>query len=197
MYKDIKNAGGLFLIYSPSGFLKNYLQTFKFHRIVNIVSDRKEAKAVWDAYKLEESAKLARKEALEKAALLAAQKEADEKAAQLAAAQKKAEIVAKLAAQLAEVKKTEAKPLPATAAEVPKAIQPLSAAIENRPYCFEYWSRKSPHDSTRCKDCFRKLKPSLQPCWLIEDSTDGIAIHYINESCTSCAYYLEFGFNNE
>jgi len=63
IHKDITTAGGLFMVYCPQGFVKKYLQTFKLDKIINIVSEKNEAKTVWDAYKITAAEKAAQQAA--------------------------------------------------------------------------------------------------------------------------------------
>jgi anti-anti-sigma factor len=223
IYKDTKKTDGLFLVYCPPGFVKSYLETFKLDRIVNIVSDRKEAKTVWETYKkaaaektAHEIAQRAAEKAAHEAALIAAQKTAHE-AAQKTATEKAAHEAALRQASLAAQKNTEkyaqqtiqqqdqnttgnfVEQISMSLSKIVETEkkQPLTFATKKRPYCFDYWNGQNPQNSNRCAECFRKIKPSLEPCWLIENTVEGVKIQYVNEDCTSCAYYLEFGFNND
>ena len=191
--KETKTAGGLFMVYCPQGFIKKYLQTFKLDKIINIVSDKNEAKTVWDAYKITEAEKAAQ-QAAEKAAQQAAEKaaqQAAEKAAQQAA-EKAAQQAAEKAAQQAAEKA--AQDIAPSTAAVETEQKPITITeIKNRPTCFDYWHGKNPKNADNCNDCFKRIKPTSRPCWLIESNSNGVVMQYVNEECVDCDYYLEFG----
>ena len=62
-----------------------------------------------------------------------------------------------------------------------------------RPHCFEYWNNHNPRNATSCDDCFRKIKPTDDPCWIVEGIIEGVSFQYVNEECESCPYFQEFG----
>jgi len=64
---------------------------------------------------------------------------------------------------------------------------------KQRPACFDYWKNKNPRNATTCDECFKKIKPSEQPCWIVDGMIEGISFQYVNEDCETCDYYLEFG----
>jgi anti-sigma B factor antagonist len=73
---------------------------------------------------------------------------------------------------------------------------PKPAAPKERPPCWVHWNNKNPRNATTCDECFKKLKPTNQPCWIVEGMIEGISFHYINEDCESCPYFEEFGKKN-
>ena len=83
----------------------------------------------------------------------------------------------------------------------PKAVQappgekepPKPAAPKERQPCWIHWKNKNPRNATTCDECFKKLKPAGQPCWIVEGMIEGISFHYINEDCGTCPYFEEFG----
>jgi anti-sigma B factor antagonist len=86
-------------------------------------------------------------------------------------------------------KKREPKPLQESPEkQIPKPVLP-----KERPSCWVYWNNKNPRNATTCDECFKKLKPSNQPCWIVEGMIEGISFHYINEDCETCPYFNEFG----
>ena len=71
------------------------------------------------------------------------------------------------------------------------------AAPRQRPACHDYWKNKNPRNATTCDECFNKIKPSRQPCWIVVGAIEGISFQYVNEDCESCPYYGEFGAAGE
>jgi hypothetical protein len=71
-------------------------------------------------------------------------------------------------------------------------MQAAKAAAERIPQCWEYWHDHNPKNATTCEECWRKAKPSVQFCWLVEGTIEGVTFRYINEDCESCEYYLKF-----
>ena len=67
------------------------------------------------------------------------------------------------------------------------------AVPKERPACYVYWKNKNPRNATGCEECFKKIKPSMQPCWIVDGMIEGISFQYVNEDCESCPYYEEFG----
>jgi anti-sigma B factor antagonist len=66
-------------------------------------------------------------------------------------------------------------------------------APKQRPQCFVYWKDKNPKNATGCDECFKKIKPSNQPCWIVEGMIEGVSFQYVNEDCENCPYFAEFG----
>jgi anti-sigma B factor antagonist len=77
----------------------------------------------------------------------------------------------------------------APAKELPQQRQ----APKERPPCHVYWNNKNPRNATACDECFKKIKPSQQPCWVVDGMIEGISFQYINEDCEPCPYFEEFG----
>ncbi|MGB7568841.1 MAG: STAS domain-containing protein [Chitinivibrionales bacterium] len=84
------------------------------------------------------------------------------------------------------------KKAPAAAAQVKPEIAKLKPPKE-RPQCYVYWKDKNPRNATGCEECTKKIKPSSQPCWIVEGMIEGISFQYVNEDCEDCPYYAEFG----
>jgi anti-anti-sigma factor len=59
--------------------------------------------------------------------------------------------------------------------------------------CWEYWQGQNPNNATNCNECFHKLNPKAQACWVIEGLVEGVTFHFVNESCLDCAYFEAFG----
>jgi anti-anti-sigma factor len=93
---------------------------------------------------------------------------------------------------IAEHKKSRA---PKMVRESPEKEPPKPAAPRERPPCWVHWKNKNPRNATTCDECFKKLKPTTQPCWIVEGMIEGISFHYINEECETCPYFEEFGKN--
>jgi anti-sigma B factor antagonist len=79
--------------------------------------------------------------------------------------------------------------------QAPEAKEPVMQrqAPKERPPCHVYWKNKNPRNATNCDECFKKIKPSQQPCWVVDGMIEGISFQYINEDCESCPYFEEFG----
>ena len=84
------------------------------------------------------------------------------------------------------------KKAPAAAAQVKPETAKLKPPKE-RPQCYVYWKDKNPRNATGCEECTKKIKPSSQPCWIVEGMIEGISFQYVNEDCEDCPYYAEFG----
>lgn len=78
------------------------------------------------------------------------------------------------------------------AAEAAKPAKP-----KERPACWTYFKNHNPKNATTCDECFKKIKPSGQPCWIVDGMIEGISFQYVNEDCESCTYFLEFGGTQE
>jgi anti-sigma B factor antagonist len=72
--------------------------------------------------------------------------------------------------------------------EIAKPTKP-----KERPFCYVYFKNHNPKNATTCDNCFKKIKPSSQPCWIVEGMIEGISFQYVDEECESCSYYIEFG----
>ncbi|MDD5673876.1 MAG: STAS domain-containing protein [Chitinivibrionales bacterium] len=84
----------------------------------------------------------------------------------------------------------------AQTAAVKKAAVP-PAPPKKRPPCWEYWKGQNPSNATSCAECYRKINPSPEPCWLVEGMIEGISFKYVDEECEACRYYQEFGAHAE
>jgi anti-anti-sigma factor len=73
--------------------------------------------------------------------------------------------------------------------ERPKPEQPP----RERPVCHVYWKNRNPHNATSCDECSKKIKPTSQPCWIVDGIIEGVSFQYVNEDCERCRYYEEFG----
>ena len=80
-----------------------------------------------------------------------------------------------------------------TAAPTVEKPQPVKAPPKERVPCYVYWENHNPRNATTCDECFRKIKPSDQPCWIVEGMVEGISFQYVNEECQECGYFGEFG----
>jgi anti-anti-sigma factor len=86
----------------------------------------------------------------------------------------------------AAVQKTAAQPQPGAA---PKP----AARPKERPACYEYFKNHNPKNATTCDECFKKIKPTGQPCWVVDGMIEGISFQYVSEDCEDCVYFKEFG----
>jgi anti-anti-sigma factor len=64
---------------------------------------------------------------------------------------------------------------------------------KKRPPCWEYWKNHNPRNATLCDECFRKINPGKDPCWMVEGVIEGVSFQYVNEDCQDCDYFGEFG----
>ncbi len=62
--------------------------------------------------------------------------------------------------------------------------------------CWDFFENQHPDNATSCDECFKKISPSRDPCWIVEGLIEGISFQYTNEKCEKCAYFLEFGKNS-
>lgn len=76
------------------------------------------------------------------------------------------------------------------------AIQTTSAKPRKRIPCWDFFENQHPDNVTSCEECFKKISPSRDPCWIVEGLIEGISFQYTNEKCEMCTYFLEFGKNN-
>jgi anti-sigma B factor antagonist len=82
------------------------------------------------------------------------------------------------------------KKVAAVAAETAAAVKP--AKPKERPSCWVYWKNHNPANATTCDECFKKIKPTGQPCWIVDGMIEGISFQYVDEECESCKYFEEF-----
>ena len=86
-------------------------------------------------------------------------------------------------------KETEAQQKAAlAAAEAAKPPKP-----KERPACYVYFKNQNPKNATTCDECYKKIKPTGQPCWVVDGMIEGISFQYVNEDCEACTYFAEFG----
>jgi anti-sigma B factor antagonist len=78
-------------------------------------------------------------------------------------------------------------------AEVQAVKAPPPLPPKQRPPCWEFHHNHNPRNATLCDECFRKINPSKDPCWIVEGNIEGVSFQYVNEDCESCDYYREFG----
>jgi anti-sigma B factor antagonist len=74
------------------------------------------------------------------------------------------------------------------AVEAAKPVKP-----KERPACYVYFKNHNPKNATNCDECYKKIKPSGQPCWVVDGMIEGISFQYVGEECESCPYFAEFG----
>jgi anti-sigma B factor antagonist len=67
------------------------------------------------------------------------------------------------------------------------------AKPKTRPACFEYFKNHNPKNATNCDECFKKIKPTGQPCWIVDGMIEGVSFQYVSEDCEGCPYFAEFG----
>lgn len=80
--------------------------------------------------------------------------------------------------------------------KIERPVEPEGVAEESpkeRPPCHAYWNNHNPRNATNCDECFRKIKPSDDPCWIVEGVIEGVSFQYVNEDCEDCPYFQEFG----
>jgi|GEM_PF-770386 anti-sigma B factor antagonist len=173
MHKESLAAGGRLVVVISDGYLTNLFTATKLSRLLKIARNNREARDVFDAIKKCEM-------------------EAQRKAAEAKAAESKAAMEAEAAEE--RRRKTEIK----AAAEMKAA---LSAAGElaagKRPECWVYWKNRHPKNATSCDECFKKQKPTGQPCWIVDGMIEGISFQYIDQDCEACAYFEEYGAAQE
>ena len=58
--------------------------------------------------------------------------------------------------------------------------------------CWEFWKNQNPKNATKCDECYRKITPSKNPCWLVEGMIEGVSFQYVNGECESCDYFLQY-----
>jgi anti-anti-sigma factor len=73
------------------------------------------------------------------------------------------------------------------AAEAAKPPKP-----KERPACYVYFKNQNPKNATTCDECYKKIKPMGQPCWVVDGMIEGISFQYVNEDCEACTYFAEF-----
>jgi anti-sigma B factor antagonist len=88
-----------------------------------------------------------------------------------------------------EVQRTTA---PSQAGAAPKPAKP-----KERPACYDYFKNHNPNNATTCDECFKKIKPSGQPCWIVDGMIEGVSFQYVSEDCEDCVYFKEFGPSGE
>jgi anti-anti-sigma factor len=79
------------------------------------------------------------------------------------------------------------------AARAAEAAKPKPPPPKRFVRCWEYWQNHNPRNATTCNECFHRLNPKAQACWVIEGLVEGVTFHFVNESCLDCAYFEEFG----
>ena len=92
------------------------------------------------------------------------------------------------------------KAMETTAAAAAKAGADAKAAAEaakpskpkERPACWVYWKGHNPNNATKCDECFTKIKPTGQPCWIVDGMIEGISFQYVDQDCEACRYFQEF-----
>lgn len=74
---------------------------------------------------------------------------------------------------------------------IPGPLAPTNT--RKRMPCWDFFESRHPDNLTNCEECFKKVSPSREPCWIVEGIIEGISFQYINEKCETCDYFLEFG----
>ena len=69
----------------------------------------------------------------------------------------------------------------------------VTQSTEKPPRCWEYFNGHNPANATNCDECFRKLHPSDDPCWIVEGVIEGVSFKYVNEECDGCEYFAKYG----
>jgi anti-anti-sigma factor len=92
-------------------------------------------------------------------------------------------------------KKEEAETVAAEAAKraAEEAAKPKVVPPKKRIPCWEYFKNHNPRNATVCDECFKKISPTKEPCWIVEGMIEGVSFQYVNEDCESCPYFMEFG----
>jgi anti-sigma B factor antagonist len=80
-----------------------------------------------------------------------------------------------------------------SAAQAKPVAAPKPARPKERPVCYEYFKNHNPKNATACDECFKKIKPTGQPCWIVDGMIEGISFQYVSEDCEDCVYFQEFG----
>jgi anti-sigma B factor antagonist len=81
----------------------------------------------------------------------------------------------------------------ASASATPHAAVLKPAKPKERPACYDYFKNHNPKNATACDECFKKIKPTGQPCWIVDGMIEGISFQYVSEDCEDCVYFKEFG----
>jgi len=81
----------------------------------------------------------------------------------------------------------------AAALAAAEAAKPKIAPPKKRIPCWEYFKNQNPRNATLCDECFKKISPTKEPCWIVEGMIEGVSFQYVNEDCESCDYFFEFG----
>ena len=84
-------------------------------------------------------------------------------------------------------------PKPAPVAQIQPEARPVTAPPKERPPCWEFWNSRNPRNATGCDECYRKISPTANPCWIVDGMIEGVTFQYVNEDCLACRYFLEFG----
>jgi anti-anti-sigma factor len=95
--------------------------------------------------------------------------------------------------EYAQQKAALAKKAQEEAARAAEAAKPKPPPPKRFVRCWEYWQNHNPRNATTCNECFHRLNPKAQACWVIEGLVEGVTFHFVNESCLDCAYFEEFG----
>ncbi|HUI91554.1 MAG TPA: STAS domain-containing protein [Chitinivibrionales bacterium] len=94
-------------------------------------------------------------------------------------------------------KETEAEQKAEAAARAAAEKAALAAAEaakpKERPACYVYFKNHNPKNATTCDECSKKIKPTGQPCWIVDGMIEGISFQYVEEECEECPYFMEFG----
>ena len=78
-------------------------------------------------------------------------------------------------------------------AEMEASAKAKPPAPKKRISCWEYWDERNPRNATGCRECFRMVSPSTEPCWIVEGMIEGVSFQYVNEGCERCEYLREYG----
>jgi anti-anti-sigma factor len=79
------------------------------------------------------------------------------------------------------------------AAETAVRAAAEAAKPKERPACYVYFKNHNPKNATTCDECSKKVKPTGQPCWIVDGMIEGISFQYVDEDCEACPYFAEYG----
>lgn len=77
--------------------------------------------------------------------------------------------------------------------EQSEAKKAEEAKPKERVPCWEYFKNHNPRNATTCDECFTKINPTNEPCWIVDGIIEGVSFQYVNEDCEECEYFREFG----
>lgn len=101
----------------------------------------------------------------------------------------------KAAIQLFDLQKKKLEEAEMEAAQKEVVSEPVASIkpLRKRIPCWDFLEDHHHHSPINCEECFKKMSPSREPCWIVEGLIEGISFQYINEKCETCDYFLKFG----